>query len=174
MDIAAAQREMRAAYRDGAPGIVVSGLVWLIAGAVWLRFGVATGFAALFVGGMVIFPASVALSRTVFRAPPASAANPLQRLGLETTFLLFAGILIAWLLLRVAPELTFPVMAITIGARYAVFRSVYGDARYWAFGGVVVALGAVAALGRLPINVALAVGAVELAFAAILFARRSA
>ncbi len=65
-------------------------------------------------------------------------------------------------------------MALTIGARYAVFRSVYGDARYWPFGAVITALGAVAGLGHLPANLALAVGSVELALAAILFAHRPA
>lgn len=175
MEIAAAQRDMARAFVGGAPGVLVSGLVWITAGAVWDQSGVARAFVVLFIGGIIIFPASVLIARLILRAPKITPDNPLERLGLETTFMLMGGILIAWLLLRPAPDLVFPVMAITIGVRYFAFRTLYDDAAYWLLGGVLAGVGALAALRLLvlPINVALITGAIEIVFALILFARRN-
>ncbi len=174
MDIKDAQRDMTLAYVLGAPGIFVSGVVWLVAATVWWRLGLNTGFAALFVGGMAIMPGSVLLARLVFRAPKATPGNPLERLALESTFLLFAGLFIAWRLLTVAPDLAFPVVAIAIGARYFVFRTLYDDAVYWLLGGLLLLAGGLAALRPqlLPGNIAFAVAALELGFATVMLARR--
>lgn len=170
MQIAAAQQDMARAHVRGAPGVLVSGLVWLIAGLVWERSGVATGFMALFVGGVLIFPLSLLVSRLVFRAPAAARGNPLERLALESTFTLMAGIFLAWCFLRVAPELAFPAMAVAIGVRYLVFRTVYGNAIYWALGAALAGLGGVVAaqIVALPVNVALVVGAIEVLFSGVI------
>ncbi|HEY0926016.1 DUF7010 family protein [Brevundimonas sp.] len=174
MQITAAQQDMAAAHVRGAPGVLVSGLVWLIAGGVWAHHDLATGFTALFVGGILIFPASLLISRLVFRAPKAARGNPLERLALESTFVLFAGLFLAWCFLRVAPELAFPAMAVAIGVRYFVFRTVYGAAIYWILGGALAITGALAALRivTLPVNVALIIGAVEVGFSIVIFLRR--
>lgn len=171
MDIATAQLDMSAAHGRGAPGVLVSGVVWLVAGWLWARSGVESGFAALFVGGILIFPASLVVSRLVLRAPPAAKGNPLERLALESTFTLFAGILLGWCFLRVAPELAFPAMAVAIGVRYFVFRTVYGNVVYWLLGGALAALGAAAAFSvlPLPVNLALLVGAVEVGFSVVVW-----
>ncbi|WP_157072382.1 DUF7010 family protein [Brevundimonas bacteroides] len=171
MDISAAQRDMARVHVRGAPGVLVSGLVWLIAGWLWLNQGVANGFYALFVGGMLIFPLSLLLSRAVFRAPARTKGNPLERLALESTFILFAGILLAWSFLRVSPELSFPAMAVAIGVRYFVFRTIYGSVVYWFLGGVIALLGAAMALTtlELPVNLALVVGAIEVVVSLVLF-----
>lgn len=170
MEIAKAQADMRAAYVGGSPGVLVSGLVWLVAGWLWDRSGVESGFTALFVGGILIFPASLLVSRLVFRAPKVATANPLERLALESTFTLFAGSLLAYCFLRVAPELAFPAMAVAIGVRYFVFRTVYGSAIFWVLGGALATLGAAVALTgmALPVNLALIVGALEVAFSALI------
>jgi len=164
MQIAAAQQEMSAAHVRGAPGVLVSGLVWLIAAWLWQRHGVVNGFYGLFVGGIAIFPVSVLLSRVLFRAPRASKGNPLERLAIESTVVLLAGTLLAWRLLGVAPELAFPAMAVTIGARYFLFRTLYGNPIYWVLGGALVTVGGLVALERitLPVNLALIIGAIEI------------
>lgn len=171
MQIAAAQQDMARAHVRGAPGVLVSGLVWLIASVVWERSGVATGFLALFVGGVLIFPLSLLISRLVFRAPGSAKGNPLERLALESTFTLFAGIFLAWCFLRVAPELAFPAMAVAIGVRYLIFRTVYGNAIYWALGGALAVLGGVVAaqIIALPVNLALVVGVIEVVFSGLIF-----
>ncbi|MBX9614377.1 MAG: hypothetical protein K2X25_02160 [Caulobacteraceae bacterium] len=171
MDISTAQRDMSGAHVRGAPGVLVSGLVWLIAGWLWTNQGVVNGFYGLFVGGILIFPLSLLVSRVIFRAPAGIKGNPLERLALESTFILFAGILLAWCFLRVAPELAFPAMAVAIGVRYLVFRTIYGSVVYWLLGGVIAALGAWVAMvpTELPLNFALIVGAIEVCFSLVLF-----
>lgn len=163
MQIAAAQADMARAHVHGAPGVLVSGLVWLIAGWLWDRQGVATGFYGLFVGGIMIFPVSLVISRFLFKAAPTSPGNPLERLALESTFILFSGIFIAYCFLRVAPELAFPAMAISIGVRYILFHTLYGNPVYWLLGVALATIGGLAALElvTLPLNLALIVGAIE-------------
>lgn len=171
MQIAAAQQEMSTAHVRGAPGVLVSGLVWLTAAWLWQRHGVVNGFYGLFVGGILIFPASVPLSRLLFRAPGASKGNPLERLAIESTVVLLAGTLLAWCFLGAAPELAFPAMAVTIGARYFLFRTIYGNPIYWILGGAIVAIGGLVALERitLPVNLALIIGAIEVSLAMVIF-----
>lgn len=171
MQIATAQQDLSKAYLRGAPGVFVSGVVWLVAGALWQTQGLATGFAALFVGGILIFPVSTLLCRVGLRAPRATPGNPLERLALESTFVLFAGIFLAWCFLGIAPELAFPAMAVTIGVRYFVFRTVYGNPVYWVLGGLLAAVGVVGALNvvALPINLALLVGAIEIVLSLVVF-----
>ncbi len=133
--------------------------------------GVVAGFNGLFVGGILIFPVSLLISRLVFRAPKASPGNPLERLALESTFMLFAGILFAYCFLQVAPDLAFPAMAVAIGVRYFVFRSVYGSPVYWVLGGVLAAIGGLGLSGlvTLPVNLALVVGGIEIGFSLIIY-----
>jgi hypothetical protein len=171
MQFTTAQQEMVAAHVRGAPGVLVSGLVWLIAGWLWARYGVVDGFYALFIGGMLIFPGSLLISRVLFRAPKASPGNPLERLGLESTFILFAGILLAYCFLRVAPDLAFPAMAVAIGARYFVFRTIYGNPIFWVLGGAIAVVGGLVALAHLtlPVNLALVVGAIEVSFSVVIY-----
>lgn len=141
MEISSAQQDINRAYVAGAPAVLVSGLVWITAGVFLARSGTATGFATLFVGGIFIVPIALAIARLGFRAGPITRGNPLDRLGLESTAMVFAGIFIAYALLRPAPALVFPAMAIAIGARYFVFRTIYGDVFYWLLGGLLAALG---------------------------------
>lgn len=171
MDFKTAQDDLSAAYVGGAPGVLVSGLVWFVAGGVWLYAGLRPGFFALFFGGMAIVPLGLAIARAL-RAPKVDPGNPLQRLGLESTFILFAGILIAYGLLRAAPALVFPVMAITIGARYFVFRTLYDEPLFWALAAALIAVGGAAVAGvGWPGNLAFVVGAVEVLFWLALFRR---
>ncbi len=173
MDIAAAQRDMATAYIGGAPGVLVSGVAWLIAGVVEPSHGVPAAFAVLFVGGMLIVPVSLLIARVLFSAPKVSAGNPFERLGFEGTIVLFAGILISYALLRVASGLVFPALAVAIGARYFAFRTIYGEPAYWVLGGVLAMVGtvAIARSTPLPLGSALIVGIVECTFAALLLTR---
>jgi hypothetical protein len=176
MSLATAQREMSAAHLGGAPSVLISGLVWLIAGTVWLQYGVVTGFFALTLGGILIFPAAVAVCRVIFHAPTVAKDNALNRLGLELTFFLFAGILIAYALLHAEPAFIFPIMAITIGVRYFPFRTLYDQTLYWVLAASLAGVGMIALLGRVfwPGNLAFVVGALEVVFAALLAWRNRA
>jgi hypothetical protein len=170
MPLAALQKSMRDGYVGGAPGVAVSGTIWVVAGAVAWQQGVAPGFVVLFFGGMVIQPLAVLVSRLLGAKAP--GANALDRLAIESLAVLFAGLLIAYRLIAIAPSLVFATVALAIGARYVVFRTLYNDGLYGALGGVLLALGAAGLLGVLAANlVPLAIGAAELVFAVVLFAR---
>ena len=173
MELEAAQSAMRNTHVGGAPGVLVSGIVWVVAGLVWLRLDVPHAFTVLFFGGMAIVPVAIFIARVMMRAPKPLDENPLDRLGLESTLFLFAGLLIAYTLLRLNPATVFPVMAVTIGARYFTFRTIYGEAGYWALGAALIAVGGSALLGLIawPFNVAVVAGLVEVGFAAFLFAK---
>lgn len=168
-----AQREMSAGYNGGATGILVSGLVWLVAGFIARQHGIASGFTALFFGGMLIFPLSLMLSRVVFKAPSVSVSNGLNRLAMEGTVMLFAGIIMAYALIKVQPNVAFPAMALAMGARYFTFRTLYDELLYWPLGGLIMLAGGAEILGlaQLGEGFGLLVGGIEIVFAVLIFVR---
>lgn len=170
--LSAAQQDLARAYAGGAPGVLVSGLVWLIAGAVWQLHGTMAAFAALFFGGMAIHPLGVLIERIAFRAPKATIGKPLEALAIEATVPLFVGVLIAWVLLVRAPDLAIPVFAAIVGARYFLFRTMYGEIAYWALGGAFLLIAAPTLFGfAWPVNIGFLIGGVELIFAALILRR---
>ena len=131
-------------------------------------------FLVLFAGGVLIFPVSTLLARVVFKAPRTDPANPLNRLALESTFVLMAGILIGYVLLVRSPAMAIPAISVVMGARYFTFRTIYGKAHYWALAAAICTLGTLALLGMaLPLgNLALQVGVVEVVVSALIHASR--
>lgn len=173
MEFVSAQRDMSEVYAGGAPAVFVSGAVWLIAGLIERAYGVRIAFTVLFFGGILIFPASVAISRVLFKSPKANPDNPLNRVAIEGTAMLFAGILAGYVLLHAAPALALAVVALAIGARYFTFRSIYDEPVYAALGGILTIAAAVALLrpAVFSLGIALFVGLAECAVSAVLFAR---
>ena len=172
-DLNVHQTALRRAFADGAPGVLVSGLVWIASGIAMARTDIATAFAVLFFGGMAIHPLATAMARFVLRCPADSAPNPLNRLAGESTVILFAGIAVAYALLGPAPALALPAFALFMAARYFVFRTLYGNVAYWVLGGCIAAVAGLALFGKpLPLgNIALQVGIIEIVVSVILFAR---
>ena len=169
----AAQADLGRAFVGGATGVFVSGLVWLIAGGVWMMHGANSAFWAVFFGGMAIFPAGLLLARTMFKAPPVGVGKPLERLGLESTFVLLAGVAVAWALLPMGAERAMAVLAIIVGARYFSFRTMYDETAYWLLGGAFVGAGAGAlfGFGATGAAMAFAIGAVEVVAAVLIYRR---
>ncbi len=168
-----AQQDLAKAYVRGAPGVLVSGLVWLGAGFAWTGYGPVVAFWALFFGGMAIFPLGLLIAKALFRAPAVTLGKPLERLALESTFVLFAGIVVAWVLLQDDAEQAIAAMAVVVGARYFSFRTLYDEAAFWFLAATFVAIGSAALFGLGldgPI-LAYSIGFVEMV-AAILIHRR--
>jgi hypothetical protein len=163
VSLLAAQQDLNRAYVGGAPGVFVSGLVWLIAGTVWQLHGTTPAFIALFVGGIAIHPVAGLIEHSVFAAPRATAGRVFGMLGIEAMVPLFTGLMIAWVLLARAPDLAIPVAAATIGARYFLFSTMYGNIAYWVLGGAILLVASLALFGLgLPFNLGFLVGAIEL------------
>jgi hypothetical protein len=166
----AAQAEMRQGHLCGAPGIAVSGFVWLVAGCVALFVGGKAAVITLLVGGMLIFPLGVLLTRLLGRPGTQSPGNPLARLGMEGTLWMLAGIAIAYGLHVLRLEWFFPAMLLIIGGRYLSFQTLYGLRIDWVLGALLCAAGLGLALARAPVAAgALAGAAIELVFSALVF-----
>ena len=173
MRIDDAQRDLRRAYAGGGPGVFVSASVWLAAAAVERSHGIATAFAILFFGGMLIFPLATLASRLLFRREKEAGDNPFGMVALESTVAMIGGLFAAWLFLDFRPDWVFPVAAIAVGTHYAVFKTIYGDRTFWLLGALITAIGVLAIYDAAPIpgGPILAVGLVELAFAGLITAR---
>ncbi len=172
MHIEDAQAEIRHAYVGGGLGAVVSGLVWMVAAIVQYSHPVATTFAVLFFGGMLIFPLSVLVENLFFKRKKPSPENMLGRIALESTIMMIAMLLLAWLLVPVKPDWVLPISAIAIGTHYLPFRSVYGDMLYWLLAALITAVGFLGLVSFLPpMGVAPAVAVLEIAFGIILVMR---
>ena len=112
------QDEMRHAHFDGAPGILVSGLVWLTAALVCQLLGMHRAVWTLLIGGALIYPISAILTKVLGRPAKTSKANALNQLGMASTIWLILCCAMAYGLYLFQPTWFFPAMMVTIGSRY--------------------------------------------------------
>lgn len=169
MNFRDAQQDMRAAYYGGAPGVAVSGLVWLASGTVAQLGTLQAAALTLFFGGMFIHPFSVVLAKGLGRSGQHAKGNPLAALALESTLLLFIGLFLAFAIVQVRADWFFPTVLMIVGGRYLLFSSLYGNRTYWGLGGALVAVGMLSiALGPPLAVCALAGGGLETVFAGYL------
>lgn len=166
MKFTEAQENMRKAYFGGGPGAFASGTVWLTAGITALISTKQISVMVFFFGGMLIHPLGIVLSKALKRSGKHKKGNPLSSLALESTFLLFIGLFIAYLALQVRPNWFFPIMILIIGGRYLVFSSIYGLRIYWVFGALLILSGVAGFLFNPPFHfIGLIGGIIEILFA---------
>lgn len=172
MHLGEAQRDMRHAYVNGGVGILVSGLVWVVAGLVTYNVRLPAGMVALFIGGVFIHPLSLLLARKFFRRGRPRAHNPMEMLALQSTAFLIIGLVVAYLVRDTYGEWFFAIALLTVGGRYLVFQTVYGMRVFMVLGGLLMATGCVAILWPAfpPFAVALVGGAIEIICAALILA----
>jgi hypothetical protein len=164
--LAAAQRDMRSGYLDGAPGVLVSGLVWAMAGCVAMWVSPERAVWALFVGGVFIHPVGVLLARLLGRTGRHANNNPLGALGMATTFWMIMMLPLAYGVSLLRLELFFPAMLFVIGGRYLCFQTLYGNRLFWIVGAVL----AIAGCGLVMLHAPVALGAFTGAVIEVLFA----
>ena len=166
----AAQADMRRAYFSGAPGVLVSGLVWLAAGFVAASGLEKASVLTLLFGGAAIFPLSIILTKLLGHSGKHTSGNALGGLAAEGTFWLLAGCAIAYGMHVLRIEWFFPAMLLVIGGRYLTFQTLYGLRAYWACGALLCIAGLARALARAPAVVGAFTGAtIELVFAVLMF-----
>lgn len=134
--IALAQEDMRIAYGNGAIGALVSGTIWVVASVIVHYSSAMYGMWALFFGGMLIQPLSMAVLKLLGFRGSHHKSNPLGKLALEGTVFMLLCIPLAFLLANQYVSLFFLAMMLIIGGRYLTFNSIYGLKTYWLFGGV--------------------------------------
>ena len=171
MNLAIAQADLRRAHANGGAGVLVSGLVWLLAGAVWVVDGPQRAFIALFFGGMAIAPLAQALARLVFKAPASTVGKRLEMIALATVPILLAGFYFGWRRMAVATDLGIPFVAVAVGLRYLLFPIMYGSGLFAGLGAAFILGGGLAIAGHAPLvgNLALALGLIELACGTVLY-----
>jgi len=177
MTIDEAQQDLRHTHLGGAPGVITSGSIWLIAAAVTAFVGVKAGIATLFFGGMLIYPLGVVLTRALGRSARPRTGNPLVALAMQSTMMMMFGIVIALGVAMIRPDWFFPAMLLVIGGRYLVFATIYGlSVQYWSLGCALAGAGMLLAIGNAPpATSAMVGGLVEIgAYLPMLIAGRNA
>ncbi|AUD07626.1 hypothetical protein CWM47_37135 [Spirosoma pollinicola] len=134
--ITAAQTNLRSTYRNGATGVLVSGIVWLTAAGVIYYFSTKQGIWALLVGGALIHPISTLINKMMGLKATTNQDNPLTGLAMEGTIWMLMTIPIAYGLSLLRPEWFFQGMLLIIGGRYLTFRTLYGNNLFWLLGGL--------------------------------------
>ena len=166
------QQEMCHAHYDGAPGILVSGLVWMTAALVCYQLSIDKGVWTLLIGGALIYPLSALLTKFLGRPASTSKTNALNPLAMASTFWLIACCAMAYGLFLLRPYLFFPAMMLSIGCRYFIFASVYGKAVYWVLGAILVGAGLASFFTMLTPMMAAAIGGlIEIGFAGFMFSK---
>lgn len=141
MNFQEAQKDMRDAYVGGGAGVLISGLVWLTAGIVALYSTQQTSIIVFFIAGMLIHPIGIGVSKLFNRTGKHSQRNPLGKLAMESTAILFIGLFLVYSLFRTLPNWFYPIMLMIIGVRYLVFQTIYGMKIYWALGLLLIVAG---------------------------------
>jgi hypothetical protein len=164
-----AQKDMRTSYFGGGPGAFASGIVWLTAGIAAFISTKQTSVLIFFFGGMLIHPLGILLSKALKRSGKHTKGNPLSNLAMESTFLLFIGLFIAFVTLQMRPHWFFPIMILIIGGRYLLFSTIYGMRIYWIFGALLIVAGVCGILFKPPFHlIGLVGGIIEILFSFII------
>lgn len=164
------QREMRFAYYGGAPGVFTSAVAWLVAAFVSVRLSSDRAIWALFIGGMLIHPVSLVLTKALGRSAKHSSGNPFAALAGATTVWMILMLPLAYGVSRLHIEWFFPAMLFIIGGRYLVFSTIYGTRTFWVCGATLALAGLALARGDVsPTVSAFSGAAIEAAFAIAIF-----
>ncbi len=170
MRFEAAQQDMNFSYYGGGTGVLVSGIVWCTAGFVALLNSSQSSMLTLFIGGMFIFPMSMLLSKALKRSGNHKDINPLGKLALESTVILFVGLFLAFSVAKLKVEWFYPIMLLTIGVRYLVFNTLYGLKVYWVLGAVLMLSGMLCIILDAEFMLGAFIGGVtEIIFASVIF-----
>ncbi len=170
MTMADAQRDMRYAYSDGAPGMLVSALVWAVAGTVAFVDSPSRAIWALFIGGMLIHPLGVVVNKLLGRPGAHASNNPLAGLALEGTVWMLLCMVLAYVVSLYRLEWFFPAMLFVIGGRYLTFATLYGSRLYWLCGAALAAAGyMLVTVKATPALSAWAGAGIEAVFAVVIF-----
>ncbi|TFC90899.1 MULTISPECIES: hypothetical protein [Cryobacterium] len=173
MTITDVQADVRRAYRGGFSGPLISAIVWAVANTIYLLVSPGAAMAALFFGGMLIFPLSAVILKTMPGRSSLPKGHASSALAMQSAFTVPVGLLVAIALGTYEPVLFFPASLLIVGAHYFVFVTLYGTKTFALLGGALVVLGAIGmyfvpAIGAVSGWIG---GAVFLAFTPFLFGK---
>lgn len=159
-----AQSTMRLSHKNGGPGVLISGIVWILAATTTYVDSFSTGILVFFVGGMLIHPVSLLISSKI-KKEEVIPDKQLTRLAVFTLPILFGGLYLAYVMSQQQEALFFPIMAAAIGIRYLLFQKIYGIGSFVTLGATLIIIAIVATTQNTELAlVPLAVGIVEIIF----------
>lgn len=170
MDISDAQRDVRTTFVGGYFGQLVSAAVWLGSSAAWTWRSPRSGVLVLLVGGVLIFPLTLAALRLSGRRPGLPPGHPMNALGTQVALALPLGLPVALGAALARPEWLYPAVTILLGAHYLPFAFLYGMRMFVALSGVLVGGGVwmgVTADPERPVLAGWATGVVLVVFAVL-------
>ncbi len=168
------QHEMRYAEYDGAPGILVSGVVWIAAALVCYQLGINKAVWTLLIGGALIYPIGIIVTKALGRPAKTSKANALNQLAIASTIWLILCCAMSYGLFLLKPALFFPAMMATIGSRYLIFATIFGRPIFWVLGVSLIVAANLAFFLAVPPAVAAGLGGlIEVLFAFVVFSKAS-
>jgi hypothetical protein len=126
MHISDAQLEVRTAYLGGFVGQLVSAQIWFASAAVATFVDPKTGFWALAIGGVAIFPLTRALLRLAGKPAVLDRQNPLHYLGMQIAFTVPFVIPVAGAAALHNLGWFYPACMVIVGAHYLPFVFLYG------------------------------------------------
>lgn len=141
MEIADAQREMGFSFLGGFVGQLVSGVLWLVSGALslWSTPGAAIGF--LVIGGIFIFPVTQLGLRLMGRPGGVSEENALNALGAQVAFVLPLCLPLVGAAALYRLDWFNPAFMVALGANYLPFVFLHGMALFAFLAGILWVLG---------------------------------
>lgn len=131
-----AQHDMRAGYSHGYSGVVVSGLVWGVAGLAAIYFSPQQAVWTLLIGGMFIHPLGIVFNKILGTSGSHNSTNPLGKLAMEGTVFMLMCLPLAYGLSLQKVEWFFQGMLLIIGGRYLTFATLFGTRSFWVLGGL--------------------------------------
>lgn len=165
-----AQADLSSTYRQGATGVLVSGLVWMTTAFVSYYFSPQQAIWALLVGGALIHPVSLLLNKLLGGKSSPTPGNPLGNLALEGTFFMLMTIPVAYGLSLLRTEWFFQGMLLIIGGRYLTFHTLYGNKLFWVLGGLLgLSAYVLFTFNSLSVVTTLTGGLIEILFGGLLF-----
>lgn len=126
MTILEAQRDVRRAFRNGVVGAGVSATLWLGSAACATAFGPRAGILVLVFGGMLIFPVTLLILRSLGGPPGLPHDHPMNALGSQVALVMPLSMPVAGAAALFRLEWFYPAFMVLVGAHYLPFTFLYG------------------------------------------------
>lgn len=124
--LAAAQSELRRAYRSTSVGQTYIGLVWLVSATAWTMVGTSAGILVLLVGGFFIYPVTAFGARLLGSPGTVKSNNPLREASVTIPIVGAMGIPVAGAAALYDIDWFYPAFMVVMGAHYLPFSHLYG------------------------------------------------
>lgn len=133
-DIKQSQLDMTKSHNQGAIGVLISGIMWLLAGLAAYGYSPKKAVWVLLIGGAFIHPISTVINKITGVREPQSKNNSLRILAMEGTVFMLMCIPLAYGLSMQRTEWFFQGMLMIIGGRYLTFHTLFGNRLFWLLG----------------------------------------